>query len=718
MSIAPWLLPVLWREQDWRAALERLAVQLASSEHGAQSHRAAVELGRASEYIEPDRRRTIAVYELAGPGGDLGRARELAVEVGWWSARARLTLAARSVDPDPRLLLDEAESWWDAGQPDLCALALAGVRDSDSERAGELRALVAARELTDYAAEAVARAVSSAGSAAADAYVMAARFSRAAGRMEDMTRWLESALVAHPGHGAAASCLLALARDGRDPEPIQRYLRLRLENADLTTWIDRMRAAALALIETEQHRGFGLRLLRQALERAYEAQHMNVPGHLAMWTVLAAHASADGTRRELLPLVIGALQSSQQDVDRVWLGALATEISLRDAGHAVVAGAYAEIVAEHAPEHPIVRELVATVAATAPVEDKPVSSAPVPQAAVTAARLEESIDVDIDLDETYAEAAEASLVEADLLEDDGDASPVPMPVPVPVPVPVTTVREPPKYAPMPQKKPAPVPAAKPVAQPVAEPPKPATVQALPKEPIAKPAPLARQPIAKLEPAKPEPAKPETTKPIPTVEAAKPAAPVKPSIAPASMAKPATEVKPASIVPASLGKTSSMIPTVMTKPAAATPNKSKITSAMAPISRLPPEARRPTGANPVLAALRTVDRPVLPPRAPEPPDASPRARRIAIPIDVCLVLGSGTRIDAHSRDISTSGLFVLSDATLAVGDTLDIELMLPGEEAFTEEQYRSRARVARKADGGYGIELLAPDAALLAALGAL
>lgn len=123
-------------------------------------------------------------------------------------------------------------------------------------------------------------------------------------------------------------------------------------------------------------------------------------------------------------------------------------------------------------------------------------------------------------------------------------------------------------------------------------------------------------------------------------------------------------------------------------------------------------------NPVLAALRTVDRPELPPRQPAPPDAAPRARRLSIPIDVRLVLADGKRITGHSRDISTSGLFVLTDATLTVGDELRVELLLPGEEAFTEEEHRSRGRVARQADGGYGIELLEPDAALLAALGAL
>ena len=70
----------------------------------------------------------LGAYELAG---ETGRGRELAIELGWWAAAARL--AARDNDR-----LAEAEAWWDAGQRELCALAIAGVRDT-SRRVVELR---------------------------------------------------------------------------------------------------------------------------------------------------------------------------------------------------------------------------------------------------------------------------------------------------------------------------------------------------------------------------------------------------------------------------------------------------------------------------------------------------------------------------------------------------------------------------------------------------
>jgi hypothetical protein len=64
------------------------------------------------------------------------------------------------------------------------------------------------------------------------------------------------------------------------------------------------------------------------------------------------------------------------------------------------------------------------------------------------------------------------------------------------------------------------------------------------------------------------------------------------------------------------------------------------------------------------------------------------------------------------------LFVLTDAPLAPLAEVTVELMLPGSEAFTEVEHHCRARVARRGDGGYGFELIAPDAALQAALAAL
>ncbi len=509
MVVAPWLVSELCRERNWSAVLARIAGELRAA---TPDPRKAHELAAATEYIEPDRRQAIAIHELAG---ETQRARELAIEVGWWAAAARL--AARAGDRAA-----EACAWWDAGQVELCALALAGMRD-DEPLARDLAALVTGKDCPAAGGD-------------ADASVMAARFAQARGRTDAVREHLEAALALRADHAVAARWLLTLAIASRDPDQIRGYLRLRLAGQARDAWLDAVRACAVALIGTEHHRGFGLRLVRHTLERAYQLGHGEIPGHLAMWSLAAHHAAADGTRRELLPLAITAIESSREPVDRVWIAALAAEISLRDGGSAEVAGAYAAIVADHAPGHPIAREL----------------------------RAEPRIDIDIDLPEAPADML-AEIVES------ANAVALAPPPPKVVPPQIKTI-----------------------------------------------------PIAKIAP---------------------------------------------SITPTTRG--------------------------MPPLSRLP-----------------------MPPKRPDPPDAKERARRIAIPIDVRVVLADGRRCDGHSRDLSTTGLFVLTEALLVPGGEVSLELLVPGKEAFTEDEYRCRARVVRRGAGGYGLELIAPDAALQAALAAL
>jgi predicted acetyltransferase len=605
--IAPWLLPILWREHDWSAALERLSVTATRANRltGARAHRTAIELALALEYIEPDRRRAIPVYELAG---DHERACELAAELGWWSGRARLS--ARIID-SPQHVLDEAAAWWDAGHPDLCALALSEVRGADRGiRGAELAALVASRDLQRHAAEAVAHAQAAKGREAANAYLMAARFCRAAGELDQVTRWLEVAVATDPKHTVAARFLLELAMRSRDPAGIKRFLKVRLEGADFATSLGAIGACGLSLVESDHHRGFAQRLLRQILDKAYDLGHAPIPGHIAMWTAVASYAAAATTRRELLPFVIKAMHASQTAVDRVWLAALATDISLREGNNPVVAGAYAEIVAEHAPDHPIVRALVSTVAVA--IEDEPTSPIAIPMAAIKAAKEQVYDEVVIDLDVAYAEAANT---------DDDDA--------------------------------------------------PAAIVST----AASPTPWT------YEDAIAEPAPPPKPKGIPRVASMQRTAPL-----------PLATKKP--YVPA---------PQPVAEPAKRPP---------------PPSPGLPPIPSPVLAALRTPNRPVVPPRPADPPNAVLRARRIAVPIDVRMLFADGSRTDGTSRDISTTGLFVLGAATLTIHDELTIELLLPGKEAFTEDEYRAAARVVRRGDDGFGLELVDPDPALVAALDGL
>ncbi|MEO8706635.1 MAG: PilZ domain-containing protein [Kofleriaceae bacterium] len=647
-------------------ALQQLAVELATKEASPEMRRAVRELGAAYEHIEPDRRRAIDIYGLA----DHVRAVDLAVELGWWAGRARLVVSTRGTEPAQQLLLDEAEAWWDAGQPALCALALAGVRNTDSGRIEDLANLLDGDDPRAHAAVAAKRGEGQTGVDAAYSFVMAARFAKRMTANADAARYLHSALVANPNDGVAASHLLQLALASKDPATLRSYLRSRLDGLEQPAWIDGMRASAFAMIDTDRHRGFGLRLLRRALERVYELQIIEIPGHIAMWTVLAAHASADGNRRELLPLAIAALQSTQGEVDRVWLAALITEISLREATSPIVAGAYAEIVAEHAPEHPIIRELVKFVATEEVAADEPASATAV--AAATAQMAEATIDDARELPAVVATATDTAVATR--------SAPVATPKDVETrPYPIVTK--------LPSSSTTQI-----IATITHEPSPPQSFES-----VTSPVPSA-VPAASAVPV-PIPLPKELSRPVPAP--------------PAKKVKPKTVSIPVITAPSSVAAKPAPLQSVIATPPPL-PSVARVIPPPAPRA----QARKPTNPQPVLDALRTPDRPAMPPPPAVPEDAVPRSRRIAIPIDVRLVLENGTTVPGHSRDISTSGLFVLAEAWVGIGDELMVELSIPGKEAFTENEFRSRARVARRDGDGVGIELISPDAALLEALASL
>jgi hypothetical protein len=602
--IAAWLHPVLWREADWSAALGRVGERLAIEPQGPRLVRAARELGQALEHVEPDRHAAIAAYHL---GGDEARARALAIELCWWPALARLAGAGpgrpgHGEEGELGRRLDEVAAWWDAGQPALAGLALAAVPGrARLPWAAELAALLRGEELPALARAAAGHAFELDGLARSEALLMAGRMARAAGLVGDAISYFEEALRASPGHALAAAMLLELALAATDADVIQRYLRLRLAGLEAAAWLDAARATAQALAASDRHRGLGLRLLGHTLERAYTDGQIEIPGHLAMWATLASHALASGTRRELLPLVVRALELPLSTFDRVWLAALGAEVSLRDAHHAEVAGAYAEIVAADAPDHPIVREL---------------AGGAVEAAAVVYVDHHGRGDDQIDVGAARSELASAINAAAAAARSTTEVA------------------------------------------------------------------AARAPKAS-----------------------------------------ATRVGDGAIAPARVGERA----LERTEEAVAVDVEldelyAEVTAEATAFVEAGPPGADPGAPRPgrAVAALtpRSGAAALRPPRLPrpaDPPDALPRAPRVAVPVDLRLVLPDGSHVDAQSRDVSASGLFVLTDAALALGSVLTVALSLPGEEALTEETYVVRARVARRATTGYGLALLEPEPRLVAAL---
>lgn len=356
--IAPWLQEILYGEWDWRAALRRIAAGLRGT--GAERALTARDVARALEHVEPDRRFAIATYRLAGAEHDDGRALELAVESGRWDDVSQLAMQARTSIGSIDAMVSEAWALLELGQAGRVRRLVPAspadprLRAVRAELAGPQPAAV---EQWRVAGEART------GAAAAEAYLITARLARAGGR-DDWRQWLVRALGADPSSRWAASLALD-ARWNSGPTAVSRLLevlRLRLSalegQGDLAGWCDVARDSVARLWfaqDQAQVRGLARRLLTSTLERAYAERVPEIPGHLALWSMLDEAATADESRVETLRLLVTAIESPVPTHDHVWLAALGADICSR-VGNQVAAQAYAAVVAEHAPRHPAARE--------------------------------------------------------------------------------------------------------------------------------------------------------------------------------------------------------------------------------------------------------------------------------------------------------------------------------------------------------------------------
>jgi PilZ domain len=368
--IASWLLDTLSREWSWRTALRRIAGELAAMPPGARDHLKVVDVARALEHVEPDRRFAISCYQHAVPELDDGRALLLAVEGGWWPLVCQVAMRERTATGSLEAMVWEARALLDTGDRDRADKLLPRVPS-------DLRLAALRAELTGGSQVVLDRWLSRAtdytGDAAAEAYLIAARQARALGR-PDWPDILRTAAYAEVSHAGAASMLVEHCfGDGRrDSRGLLELLRHRLEvfesRGDLAAWCDATRLAAMRLwlgSGATRHRGLARRLLGAALERAYRDRLSAIPGHLAMWTVLDEAATVDETRTELLSLVVKALDAPLPVADRVWLAILGAEIC-GAAGNLDAAGAYAAVALAHAPDHPVVKAMMSGAAAPPP----------------------------------------------------------------------------------------------------------------------------------------------------------------------------------------------------------------------------------------------------------------------------------------------------------------------------------------------------------------
>ncbi|HSN28882.1 MAG TPA: PilZ domain-containing protein, partial [Kofleriaceae bacterium] len=103
--------------------------------------------------------------------------------------------------------------------------------------------------------------------------------------------------------------------------------------------------------------------------------------------------------------------------------------------------------------------------------------------------------------------------------------------------------------------------------------------------------------------------------------------------------------------------------------------------------------------------------------PPPSRTVPRADRTVLPVDIRLSR-DGRALAAHTRDLSTTGFFVVTAASFDIGAELDCEVSIPGTDGLSERTFATRAKIVRRDLSGYGALCIAPPAALTEAIGAL
>ncbi len=676
--IAPWIFELLRREQDWRAALPKIAEHLA--ELPEDRVRAGLELGAAFEHIEPDRYHAILAYQTAGPQRDNGRSRALALEIGWWQAEGRLAAVELQASGSSEALIAAARSLLDDGKADAARRLVqehpAAAKNTMVASAG-LLAEIEGRG-ADWKTFAAA-AKKQKGRAAADTYVGAARLARSV-KARDWSRQLEAALEADPKHAVAAAMLMDLAVESEDDKLVFDLMRVRCLGLDGYDYSEAVRwiATRLLLASPSHHAGMGRRLAKVAIERAYGAALTEIPGHIALWTLLDATAAQDGTRTDLLPLIMKGLDLAIPDFDRTWLAALGASIC-RDAGNAETARAYAAIVAEHAPSHPIVRELLAL--AGAEVEEDLSDSLELLEDDAQTPPVESLLPDDLELGHMWM----GEVVPRAATEVDDNPGFDPRFIDLSIRALDDLIETPPEKPAAPAK-----PAAAPVAKPVPpEPEPPQRTSTIDEEwDVDEELFPRRRRSTKIS---------EVLEPILAHKADPPSVPLA-SVPPAPAPSPAPAPTPVATPKIVNAATLAAQKAAPSKPAEKPPADK-------------PASLIPTAAMKVLQQAGT-PRPL--PKLPPPPNPKPRAERHVVAVDVVLEHG-GKSIHAHTRDLSATGFFAVTSVDIAIGTTLECELRVPTPGELASKSFKVRAKAMRRDTTGVGFLLVEPPAALLAAI---
>ncbi|HEY4179571.1 MAG TPA: PilZ domain-containing protein [Kofleriaceae bacterium] len=372
MGIAAWVREKLWRADNWCAELITLRSDLASEPKGPQTAEKLVELGDATAYIDPDRGRALSLYVEAWRAGHSGagdKALTLATTL-----RAHMTRAEIAVSMENMLAAGAA--FLDAGFPELATEPLqkfANARPQGANAVGEAARLESVRPLLAIAshhkfdgekevAEALARAQGVPGANAAPLFIHAIRLARLANLPEKLPALLAAASRSCGDDDTIAAQIELRLFEANDADTLLAHYRSRFEKAPTrAAYVERVRSAGVELIARGLQPGLGLRLLRMSLEHAYDEKLPTIASHIAAWELLIAHAKAQHSTVDMVPLIVSAMAAPLSDDDAVYLSRLGLEIVWRDAGDTLAAQPYAAMALDFVPDHPLALEFIKVV---------------------------------------------------------------------------------------------------------------------------------------------------------------------------------------------------------------------------------------------------------------------------------------------------------------------------------------------------------------------
>ncbi|MBA3464134.1 MAG: PilZ domain-containing protein [Deltaproteobacteria bacterium] len=445
MEIAGWVHAALSRADDWRAELEKLRAALPTERRRPERLARTLELADATEHIEPDRSRALALYLAAWRDGERGARThllELARELRAYMTLAEIAHADHEDTKDPEALVAAGRALIDADLAERAAQTFIRAAEqhpsladsiATSPRLIDVRVSIGLTKLANVDPEreidACMGKARDAGDGGAPYFLQAARIAR----MTKLTRRaaiLGLAAKSAPNDREIVRMFEDVLLDSGSADDFLVYHRHRLEatqgGAD---WVECVRDAACELVLRNVHPGLGLRMLRTSIEHAYANK---LPGrmrrHIAAWELLVANAKETRSTIALAPLLADGLRADLPPLDALYIAKRGLEVAWKDAGDALAAQPYVAKLLDRSPGHPLAAAFLSEAFPDAPIDLVDIPEEKEPVMPTVTFRI--------------PTIATARLPSVELKR---DASPIPAP---PAPPPDATMRSPRKVVPV------------------------------------------------------------------------------------------------------------------------------------------------------------------------------------------------------------------------------------------------------------------------------